>query len=114
METVLRRRQEGQSEAEEEEEEEDEEEHEAGDKDSGHDDEVSSSEVKSGDKREATAPVALKRQTLLFTATGLESKENQRVLQKSFLTKKQAKRLKLQGTVQGLATNCSLPIAIKE
>ena len=57
---------------------------------------------------------ALQRQTLLFTATGLETAKNQKVLQKSYLTAKQAKKLKLKGTVKGLANDCSLPTAIKE
>ena len=57
---------------------------------------------------------ALQRQTLLFTATGLETNQNKKVLQKSYLTKKQAKKLKLKGTVKGLASDCSLPVAIKE
>ena len=57
---------------------------------------------------------ALQRQTLLFTATGLETDRNKKTLDKSFLSQKQSKKLKLKGTIKGLATDCSLPTAIKE
>ncbi len=66
------------------------------------------------EKDESFISFALQRQTLLFTATGLETAKNQKVLQKSFLNAKQSKKMKLKGTVKGLANDCSLPIAIKE
>ena len=59
---------------------------------------------------------ALRRQTLLFTATGLESAQNKKTLEKSYLNPNggNKKVAKLKGTVRGLANDCSLPIAIKE
>jgi ATP-dependent RNA helicase DDX24/MAK5 len=57
---------------------------------------------------------SLQRQTLLYTATGLETTKNKTVLSKSYLTPKQSKKLKLKGTVKGLSTDTSLPTAIKE
>ncbi len=71
-------------------------------------------EGKEEEKDESFISFALQRQTLLFTATGLETAKNQKVLQKSFLNAKQSKKMKLKGTVKGLANDCSLPIAIKE
>jgi superfamily II DNA/RNA helicase len=66
------------------------------------------------DEQEPEQSFSLERQTLLFTATGLETEKNKSTLQKSYLTAKQSKKMKLKGTVKGLATNCSLPTAIKE
>jgi superfamily II DNA/RNA helicase len=66
------------------------------------------------EEQEPEQSFSLERQTLLFTATGLETEKNKSTLQKSYLTAKQSKKMKLKGTVKGLATNCSLPTAIKE
>jgi ATP-dependent RNA helicase DDX24/MAK5 len=64
--------------------------------------------------QESSVSFSLQRQTLLYTATGLETTKNKTVLSKSYLTPKQSKKLKLKGTVKGLSSDTSLPTAIKE
>lgn len=83
-------------------------------KNSQQSEEIQREEEGEEEKDESFISFALQRQTLLFTATGLETAKNQKVLQKSFLNAKQSKKMKLKGTVKGLANDCSLPIAIKE